>query len=200
MLKACLLAAAVCMDTFFAAMGCRMSGIHIPKRCAALISLVGTVFLGVSLLGGALLADRLPVGLCRYGGAVLLAIIGLIQLLKECLTAILRNRRQPIRRRALGLVFDICLDETAADTDGSKVLGLAETPAFAAAMSLDSLASGVGAGLQGVSIPVCLILTLVLGFVLTVCGNRAGKLNKQYSWLGGVMLLVLAVYRAMSRR
>ncbi len=196
MLKACLLAAAVCMDTFFAAMGCRMSGIHIPKRCAALISVVGTVFLGISLLGGKLLAGCLPVGLCRYGGAALLAVIGLVQLLKEYLTTVLRNRHRPIRRRALGLVIDICLDETAADTDGSKTLGLSEVPAFAAAMSLDSLASGVGAGLHGAGIPVCLGLTLVLGFVLTVCGNRAGALNKQYSWLGGVLLLVLAVCRA----
>lgn len=195
--EACLLAAAVCMDTFFAAMGCRMSGIRIPKRCALVISAVGTAVLAVSLLCGAWLGSILPVEAFRYGGAILLAVIGAVQLLGEGLTAFLRRRRRPIRRRALGLVIDICLDETAADTDGSKVLGLSEVPAFAAAMSLDSLATGIGAGLAGAEIGVCLALTFVLGCVLTVCGNRIGCVSGRFRWTGGALLLLLAVVRLL---
>lgn len=194
--EACLLAAAVCMDTFFAAMGCRMSGIHIPKRCALVIAAAGTAVLAVSLLCGAWLGTMLPVNAFRYGGAVLLAVIGAVQLLGEGLTAFLRRRRRPIRRRALGLVIDICLDETAGDTDGSQVLSMSEVPAYAAAMSLDSLATGVGAGLHGAAIPVCLALTLLLGFTLTVCGNRLGRILSG-RWAGGALLIVLAVYRLL---
>ena len=68
MLRACLLSAAVCMDVFFAAMGCSMNGIHIPKRCSLLISIVGTVFLAASLMGAELLNHLLPEGVLRYGG------------------------------------------------------------------------------------------------------------------------------------
>ena len=64
--RAVLLAAAVCMDTFFAAMGCSISGIRIPKRCAAVISAVGSGFLAVSLLCAQGLERLLPAEICRY--------------------------------------------------------------------------------------------------------------------------------------
>ena len=76
MLRACLLSAAVCMDVFFAAMGCSMNGIHIPKRCSLLISIVGTVFLAASLMGAELLNHLLPEGVLRYGGTALLIGMG----------------------------------------------------------------------------------------------------------------------------
>lgn len=198
MLEACLLAAAVCMDVFFAAIGCSFSGIHIPKRCAALISAVGTVFLGISLLGGSLLGRLLPEVIFRYAGAFLLLAMGTVTLLKEALRAAFRARRPHIRRKALGLVIEICFDETLADADGSKTLSMSEAFSFAAAMSIDSLASGIGAGLTGAGIPLCLTLTLVLGYVLTILGSVLGRhcrSRSRFSWLGGAMLVVLAVCR-----
>ena len=198
MLKACLLAAAVCMDTLFAAMGCSMSGIHIPKRCAAIISVIGSVFLGISLLGGQLLESLLPASVCKYGGAVALCVIGGVQLMKEALKALFRAQKPHIRRKALGLVIEICFDETLADADGSKTLSVGEAVTFAAALSLDSLASGLGAGISAVCIPPCLLMTLVLGFVLTLLGSEIGKRcgESHLQWLGGVMLLALALCRA----
>lgn len=198
MLGACLLATAVCMDVFFAAIGCSISGIWIPKRCAALISAVGTVFLGASLLGGSLLGRLLPEAIYRYGGAFLLLLMGTVTLLKEALRAVFRAHRPHIRRRALGLVIDICFDETLADADGSKTLSMSEALSFAAAMSIDSLASGIGAGLHGAGIIFCLVLTLVLGYILTVGGSMLGKRCRsryRFSWLGGAMLVLLAVCR-----
>lgn len=198
MLGVCLLAAAVCMDVFFAAIGCSMSGIWIPKRCAALISAVGTVFLGISLMGGSLLGQLLPEAIYRYGGAFLLLLMGIAALLKEALRAVFRAHRPHIRRRALGLVIDICFDETLADTDGSKTLSMTEACSFAAAMSIDSLASGIGAGLHGAGIPFCLALTLVLGYLFTVFGSKLGKrccTKSRFTWLGGAMLVLLALCR-----
>lgn len=199
MLRACLLAAAVCMDTLFAAMGCSMSGIHIPKRCAALISFIGSVFLGVSLLAGQLLESLLPSNACRYGGAAVLCIIGGVQLAKEGLRALFRAQKPHIRRKALGLVIEICFDETLADADGSKTLSLGEAVTFAAAMSLDSLASGMGAGIGSIWILPCLGMTLVLGFALTLLGAAIGTRcgTRRLQWLGGVMLIALAVVRLL---
>ena len=197
MLRAGLLAAAVCMDTCFAAMGCSMSGIRIPKRCALLIAWIGSLFLGISLMAAQLIESILPPAVCRYGGAVILCIIGGVQIMKQALTALFRRRKPHIRKTFLGLVIEICFDETLADTDNSKTLSLREAVTFAAALSLDSLASGLGAGISGIWILPCLGLTLLLGFVLTLIGAALGKhcASRRMEWLGGGMLLLLAVSR-----
>ena len=200
MLRAGLLAAAVCMDTFFAAMGCSMSGIQIPKRCAAIISVIGSAVLGASLLCGQLLATLLPDAVCRYSGAAVLILIGGMQLTKQALQALFRAKKPHIRRKALGLVIDICFDETLADADGSKILSPGESLTFAAALSLDSLASGMGAGIEPCWCLLCLSLTLVLGFALTLLGASIGKCceSRRFQWIGGVMLIVLAGCRLLS--
>lgn len=199
MLRAVLLAAAVCMDTCFAAMGCSMSGITIPKRCAALISVIGSAFLGVSLLCAQLLERILPEKICLFGGAAVLALIGSVQLMKEGLTALFRAHPPHIRWRTLGLMVEICFDETLADADGSKTLSLSEAAAFAAALSLDSLASGLGAGISRIWVLPCLVMSLVLGFVLTLTGAAIGRrcAARKLQWLGGVMLLLLALVRLL---
>ena len=186
------------MDTFFAAMGCSMNGIFIPKRCALLISLVGTAFLAVSLSGAQLLGNLLPELVFRYFGFAILFLLGSSQLMKEFLTILFRRHRPHWNWKALGLVIDICFDETLADTDHSKTLSLGEAAVYAAAFSLDSLASGLGAGVQKTDIPVCLVLTFCAGFLLTLSGAKCGKMchhKKNFSWLGGVMLLMLAFCR-----
>ncbi len=197
MLMAILLAAAVCMDTCFAAMGCSMSGIQIPKRCALIISATGSVFLAVSLLCAQLISHILPEPVCRIAGAAVLLLIGGIQLMKQGLTALFRAHPPHLKRRALGLVIEICFDETLADADGSKALSIREAITFSAALSLDSLASGLGAGIPNHWILPCILLTFLLGFLLTLLGAALGKTcrTRKLEWLGGVMLIVLAVCR-----
>lgn len=198
MLQACLLAFAVCMDTFFGAISCTVSGILIPKKCALFISFVGTAFLSVSLCSAQLLMQILPARFFQYTGFVILFLLGSSQIMKELLKAVFKKHRPHWSWNALGLVIDICFDETLADTDHSKILSLKEAAAYAAALSLDSLASGIGAGIQKDFIPVCLLLTLCAGFLLTLLGCRIGRnchTKKNLSWLGGVLLLVLAFFR-----
>lgn len=198
MFQACLLAVAVCMDTFFGAVSCSMSGIAIPKRCALLISIVGTAFLGISVSFAQLLSNILPEIVFQYAGFVILLLLGSSQLMKKIVMALFQKCRPHWNWKALGLVIDICFDETLADTDGSKTLSMREAIAYSAALSIDSLASGLGAGIEKAWIPLCLSLTLLLGFLLTIIGCQIGlscheKIN--LSWLGGVMLLILAFCR-----
>lgn len=198
MFQVCLLSMAVCMDTLLASIGCSISGIAIPKRCALLISIVGTVFLGISLCGAQLLSAVLPEMVFRYAGFLILFFSGVIQIIKELLTALFQKHRPHWNWKALGLVIDICFDETLADADNSKTLSMSEAAAYSAALSLDSLATGLGAGIEKQYIFLCLLLTLILGFFLTLIGCRIGKNchnKKNLSWLGGVMLLILAFCR-----
>lgn len=198
MLQACLLSFAVCMDTFLASVGCSLHGIQIPKRCALLISIVGTLFLSISLFSAQLLSQILPEQLFQYLGFSILFLLGSSQIMKEMLTALFRKHRPHWNWKALGLVIDICFDETLADTDHSKTLSLKEAAAYSAALSLDSLASGLGAGILKPYIPVCLLFTFCIGFFFTLLGCQLGKFchtKKYLSWLGGVLLLILAFCR-----
>ena len=79
-----LLALAVSVDTLFAAMGCRMQGIIIPRRCMLLISLVGTGMLGLSLGCGAMLRPFLPEAIFRYGGICFCSCWDLCRRSKNC--------------------------------------------------------------------------------------------------------------------
>lgn len=193
MVGACLLAFAVSVDIFFAAMGCRMSGIRIPKCSAVFVSVFDTAVMGLAMLFGGWLGRHVSVALFEMGGVLLIGGMGLAQIIGEAIRAFLE--KHPIRRRTLGLVIEICLDEAAADTDGSKVLGLREVPAYAAALSLDAFAAGVGAGFTAQESGICLVLTLVMGFAFTLWGNRAGHLSGRWRVAGGVLLVVLAVLR-----
>ena len=191
---ACLLAFAVSVDIFFAAMGCRMSGILIPKRSAALVSAFDTAVMGLALLFGGWLGRHVSVRLFELGGVLLIGGMGFAQIAGELLKGFMR-RKQRIRRHALGLVIDICIDETAADTDGSKVLGIREVPAYAAALSLDALAAGIVAGFGLQEGLLCMGLMLVMGFLFTLWGNRAGHLSGKWRMVGGGLLIVMACLR-----
>ncbi|MBR0484777.1 MAG: manganese efflux pump [Oscillospiraceae bacterium] len=198
MFQACLLALAVCMDTFFASAGCSMNGIFISRKCALLVSAVGTAFLTLSLSGAQFLTRILPEPVFRYAGFFILLLLGSSQIMKEMLTVLFRRHRPHWNWKALGLVIDVCFDETLADADHSKTLSMRETLVYSASLSLDSLASGISAGIQRQYIPLCLFLTFFAGFLLTLAGVRLGRFchtKHPLSWLGGLMLLILALCR-----
>ena len=198
MIRGILLALAVSLDTLFAAMGCTASGITIPKRCAIVVSAVGTLMLAASLVCAGWLASICPVEMLRIGGGLLLCGLGLMQTGKGLLHTWIRRNRPHIHRHAWGLVIDICFDETAADADGNKILGWSETAAFAAALSVDSLVSGLGAGIENSAVPLCLGMTALLGLCFTILGGILGerlRRRPQCGWLGGIVLIALAILR-----
>ena len=198
MVQAVLLAFAVCMDTFFSSMGCAMNGITIPKRCALLMSAVGTIFLSISLYFAQVLNQILPENLFRYAGAGILFFSGCVQMLKEGLPEVFRKYQPNWKWTIAGLVVKIYFDETLADTDHSKTLSLTEALTFSAVLSLDSLASGIGAGIEENYHLFCLLLTFCAGFFLTCSGAALGKYchnKKNFSWIGGIFLIILAFSR-----
>lgn len=200
MVNSLLLAAAVCMDTYFAAMGCTMAGIRIPRRYSLLISGIGTVVLGLSFALSSILQGLLPEGIFRLGGALLLAAMGLWSIGKTAIPALFEGGRSiRIRFKGLELAVRIAFDETKADCDGSKSLNFREACAFSTAMSLDSLVSGMGAALCGYEVIVCLVLCFLLGVAAVLAGILTGGCGKRTcpSWIGGVFLLLLSIIRLL---
>ncbi len=199
MFRSILLAAAVSADTLFAVMGCTASGIRIRRRYALLVSFVGAVFLGISLLFSGVLAAWLPSDVCRWGGSILLMGMGTVQLCRDGIRSLLERRRAMcLHWRGIGIVIRICLDENAADADGSKSLSFGEAAAFAAALSLDSLISGLGAGIEGLQVPVCIAAAFTLGCAAVLLGCALGhRFHPKFTWIGSIFLILLAFSRGM---
>jgi putative sporulation protein YtaF len=108
------------------------------------------------------------------------------------------NNRKTVK--FLGLVIDIYLDETKADKDMSNTLSPGEAFALAAALSVDSLASGLGAGLVGVNIFRIAVISVAMGIIAITLGGLLGrfaglKSKLDLSWMSGAILIVLAVLK-----
>ncbi len=196
MLREFLLALAVSVDTLFAAMGCTMDGIRIPRRYAWAMSAVGTCFLGCAILGSAWLSQWIPPAMGRIGGCVILCGMGIFQLCRSALHRTLARREAMcLHWKGIGIVIRIALDECEADADGSKSLSLHESLTLAAALSLDSLATGFGACIGGGGAVFCLLWSFLLGILAVVIGcslgNRLAK--RSGAWAGSVLLILLGV-------
>lgn len=186
-----LLITAVSVDGFVSAVCISSAGIKIPLRSSAIISLIGTLFLGAAVCFSDMGSRFISEEICSVVSTALMAGLGVFNLLHGIL------QKQSSRGENVPEAVKLYFDGTRADKDCSKVISCREAVFLAAALSADSLISGAGAGLKGVA----LIPLLICGFaagMLAVCGGAyigrhvvfTGRLNLQ--WIGGVLLLILA--------
>ena len=96
------------------------------------------------------------------------------------------------------IVLRLYLDDTAADFDNSKSLSTAEAAALSLAGSLDSAAIGLSSGFSGISPLSASVCAFLCGFIAILIGNLTGKkissLHHDFSWVGGVMLILFALF------
>ncbi|MDR0987748.1 MAG: hypothetical protein LBL98_08670 [Ruminococcus sp.] len=189
MFRIVLLITAVTIDGFAAAMTMGSSGIHIPKRSAAVLSLTGTAFLGVSAFFSMSICAFFPViGLKIISSALLLA-LGIADIVKKSLRE--HYAEDPENASA------IFLDETKSDKNHDKIISLREALSLSVVLSADSLATGAAsARIMSGFLPITLAVTFVVGFALVIIGNRLGKhLSRNFGFekLCGVVLIALAV-------
>ncbi len=192
MLRSLLLVAAVSVDGFAAAVGIGSAGIRIPFRSAAVISFTGTLFLGLSvgLAGAARLA--VPETVCSVLSFALLMALGMFYLLRNIIKDVISGRHGKPEDPVM-----ILFDGKAADMDNSKSISVREAAALSAALSADSAATGISAGLADTDLPLILAMTFAAGIASVLIGHRIGKTvssaaNADLSWLCGAVLIVLA--------
>lgn len=179
MIKALLLVMAVCADSFAAAVSIGADGIRLPLRSSAVISLTGTVMLCASAAFAAAAGVFIPEKLCRAVSSVLLTVLGIF-----CLT---RNYCGEIAEKG-----------PAADSDGSRTLSPREALILSLALSADSAATGISAGLGGVDLPLLAVMTFAAGMISAETGQRLGRrlrsaLKINLSRLCGAALIILAI-------
>jgi len=208
LVEAFVLAAALSVDAFLAFFAYGSQKIKVPGLSVAVVSLVcGGIFLA-SLLVGNVIAPYIGARATAVISLVVLSVLGLMRLFDSTLKRWIRGSRNGAGRlefTALNLRFilNVYADPQIADLDQSQALSPKEAAALSIALSLDGIAAGLGAGVMGVHIEASMIIFVLLT-VLAVkggaaLGNRmAEKIPWDVSWVSGVLLICLAVFRFIS--
>lgn len=204
-LEALVLVVALSLDAFVASFAYGTRRIKIPFSSVAVISVVCTAMLAVSLLAGSLLRPFLPQGLTKGLCFAILFLLGITRLCDSAIKTLIRRHKRMHRQVSFSMfslkfILDVYADPEKADRDGSRVLSPAEAASLAVALSLDGLAVGFGAALMQVNFVLVMAFSLVVGMLAVRLGGRIGnkaaqKLPFDLSWLSGALLIVLAVLK-----
>lgn len=200
MLREIFLALVVSLDIFLAAATYSTSKIRIPPVSALIISLIGSAVLWAALQFSGLLSRFIPPEICETGALIILTAIGICSVFRSLIRSLIRRLSSSgevsLKMSSLGLGISIYLDDTAADIDNSKTLSPKEAAALALASSLDSAAVGISCGFSDIKPAAAAIFTLIAGFGAILLGEAAGKkissLDRDFSWVGGVLLIFFA--------
>lgn len=201
LLEAFLLVAAVSLDSFVASFAYGTNKIKIPPLSVAVISVICSGMLAVSLFFGSLLRDYVPEAVTKGICFTILFLLGVVKLFDSAIK--MRIRKHKIDRQmkfsflSLQVILNVYADPEKADIDRSKVLSPLEAVSVAVALSLDGLAVGFGAGLANIdffqAVIICLLFSAVTVGIGSLMGRKlAEKTNLNLTWVGGVLLLVLA--------
>ncbi len=174
-LEIIVLAAALSVDTFSASFAYGMGRIRIPAASIGILAAISSLTLAVALLAGNLLSGLLPQSLTNDISFLILFILGIIKLFdKSC-------KKQAEQ----------------ANKDKDNILSPAEAFPLGAALSIDSVAAGIGAGVSPAHIIATILATFLMGIAAILGGSFLGRAVSRHSdanlcWISGVLLIVLA--------
>ncbi|WP_315116443.1 sporulation membrane protein YtaF [uncultured Clostridium sp.] len=205
MLESILLVSALSLDAFVASIAYGTSKIKIPFSSVAIINIVCSCILGISLFFGSLVKKIVPGNITSIISFIILLLLGIYYLFESIVKTYLQKsststRKLKLKFSDIQFIIDIYVDETKADSNNSKDLSAKEALYLAVALSLDSLAVGFGSSLGSINYIQVILLSLISGMVAVLSGLFLGKkfVEKSkinLSWLSGVLLIVLAVLR-----
>ena len=203
LLQAFLLVLALSIDALLASFAYGSRKIRIPLKSLLIISFICTGILGLTLLLGTQISGFFNEQVAVWIGFAILFTLGVFRVFDSWFKNWLRKSGDSggkIRFKIFSIKFilQVYSDPEKADLDGSRTLSIGEAAALAVALSLDALAAGLGVGLTGVVfLPIILIkffMTAAAVFVGCKLGEKlVSKVHKDLSWLGGALLILLAI-------
>ena len=204
-LEAVIISSSVSMDAFAASFAYGSNRIKIPMLSLQIINIICSSVLGLSFIAGTVIKNYIPAWLTTVICFIVLFVIGIIKLMDSITKSIIKkynNLNKELRFSLFNFRFILNLyaNPVEADIDSSKVISPTEAVSIALVLSLDSLAVGFGAALgntNGLAVFICSFVIGTLAIVLgCYAGNKAAqKLPFNISWLGGVLLIILAVWQ-----
>lgn len=173
------LCAAVSVDAFVACFAYGMRRIKIPLVSALVLTVISVFFLSVSLLAGSFLTAFIPAGLTNQISFLILFLLGLLKLFE-------RSDNSKAQE---------------ADTNNDNFLSLEESFYLGIALSLDSLAAGLGAGMIPLFGPAYFLEVLIFAFLTGLVSIGLGiflgktvssRLSGSFGRISGLILIALA--------
>jgi putative sporulation protein YtaF len=197
-----LLVIAVSVDAFVASFAYGTNQIRIPFLSALLVSFICSAFLAVSMLVGDWIGTMIPQEVVYWISFFLLFLIGLVKLFDSMIKRWIAKHQNTKRQISfhvsnLRMILQIYADVTEADQDASRVLSFSEAAGLAVALSFDSIAAGVGAGLTMGEFGWTLLISFLIGIAAILLGEWFGRkirqtIHKDFSFIGGILLILLA--------
>ena len=205
LLEAAVLALALSLDTFAAGISLGTRRIRIPAASLLALSLTCSLSLLVSILLGGLLGDWISPRAANLISCALLCGIGGVRLFDSLVKGLLRRcceseRSFILRFQNLKIFLQVCVDSAQADFNRSQSLSVPEAISLAAALSVDGLAAGVGAGILDVSHWLIFLIAMFINLFAVHLGCRTGirfsrKHEQDISWVAGALLIVLGLIK-----
>jgi putative sporulation protein YtaF len=205
--ESALFVTALSTDALIASLAYGSNKIKIPILSALVITAICTGVLGISLFIGAFLKPYIPQELLKVISFLILLFLGCARLLDNIIKSVI-NKNTNINKEIkfnlfdLQFILNIYANPKDADIDQSKTLSPREASSLAIALSFDSLAAGVGAALGNVNVPAAILASVLLSMLAIKSGEFIGykisdKAPFRLSWLSGILLIILAVFRFM---
>ena len=175
-----LLVTALSVDAFAAGFVYGVSKIKVPFTSIIVVTGISSLMLVLSLLAGNLVSSLFPENLTKYFSFLLLFTLGLAKL------------------------FDRSRHDEAETADKNKDAFVSPTEALTlgVALSIDSLAAGIGAGIGSAYIPAAFLASFFIGALAIVAGSWLGGLissrcRSNLCWISGVLLILLAFMKLL---
>lgn len=194
-----LLAAALSVDAFVAGFSYGVDRIRIPLASVAVVGGLCSLLLAAALMAGSWFQRILSPEFSRWFSFSILLLLALTKLFDDPIKAFLRRvARKNTQNDTKPSILRLYAVPEEADSDHSRTLSPWEAATLSVALSLDGLAAGIGAGLAQTPVLLAVATTFFFTCLAVVCGTALGKrlssrVRFDLSWVGGVLLLLLAV-------
>lgn len=197
-----LLILALSADLLTASMVYGAGHIGISFGLTILISGLGSAILGTALFIGQFLGDYFPGNLLAVGSGVILIALGTYKTVDFRIRRWRKEYVKPQKNLMLSLgglriILNIYGDPLSADEDDSRTLSVGEAILLTIAMSLDGFAAGVGYSMNDVSVDAVITAFFLASLISIRLGHFLGcriVKEKDYSWIGGVLLIFLGFF------
>ena len=196
---------ALSLDTFTAGIALGTQKITVPFRSVLAISLTCSASLWLAISLGGWIGNWISPRTGAVIGCVILVMMGSVRLfdgvIKELLRRCCENKEGMVfYRKNLKIFLQVCVDSAQADFNRSQSLSIPEAISLAAALSVDGLAAGVGAGILDVSHWLIFLIAMLINLFAVHLGCRTGirfsrKHEQDISWVAGALLIVLGLIK-----
>lgn len=196
---------ALSLDTFTAGVALGTQKIMVSFRSVLAISLTCSASLWIAVSLGGWIGNWISPRTGAVIGCIILVMMGSVRLfdgvIKELLRRCCENKEGMVfYRKNLKIFLQVCVDSAQADFNRSQSLSVPEAISLAAALSVDGLAAGVGAGILDVSHWLIFLIAMLINLFAVHLGCRTGirfsrKHEQDISWVAGVLLIVLGLIK-----